>query len=192
LKRGIDVWNFFATFAGPIATVIASTAAFFVAWRFGAIQAEIARGQAQTAKGQLRIADGQGYIATARFNLDLYEKRYAIFDAARRLLLEVVQHDHVKPTQVIKFNVETADAEFLFDKDVGNYLDALRNKILRLRVLKAQEKAADEAGDEEKRIRLVDLESDQHIDLSNELPALIEKFKPYLKFGNLQWSSASH
>ena len=171
------VWNFFSTFAGPIATIIASGAALVVTWRFGTMQADLARTQANTAKSkcELRI---QKNIAAARLNFDLYEKRYAVFDAARRLLIKVVQHDNVESTEVIKFNIETADAVFLFNKDIDEYLESLRNKILRLRVL-------DEAGDEQKRNHLIDLESNLHIALSNELPTMVEKFKPYLRLGNV-------
>jgi hypothetical protein len=106
------VWNFFATFAGPIATIIASVAALFVTWRFGTMQADVARAQAKTAEEQVRIAETQKNIAAARLNFDLHEKPYAVFDAARRLLIQVVQHDHVEPGDVIKFNIETGDAVF--------------------------------------------------------------------------------
>lgn len=132
-----------------------------------------------------RIAYKQARVAEARLNFDLFEKRFAVFDAARRLLVDVVQSDHVDVARVMKFNVETADAVFLFEQNVVVYLDKLREKILRLRRLQVQEDAAHEYGQEEKRQRLVDLSADQHIELSNELPVMIEQFKPYLKLGNI-------
>ncbi len=179
------MWNFFATFAGPIATIVASFAALFVTWRFGTIQAGVAREQAKIAQGQMRIADEQKYIARARFKLDFYEKRYSVFEAARSLLIQAVQHDHVDAEQVITFRMKTADAVFLFDDDVPTYLAGLLNKTLRFRALKAQEKAADEYNEEEKRQRLVDLGSEQHQLLNDELAVITDKFLPYLKFGNL-------
>lgn len=149
------------------------------------MQADLARTHANTAKEQVRIAETQKNIAAAKLNFDLYEKRFSVFDAARRLLIKVVQDDHVESSEVIKFNIETADAVFLFNKDIDDYLNTLRKKILRLRVLRTQEKAADEAGDEQKRNHLIDLESNLHIALSNELPTMVEKFKPYLRLGNV-------
>jgi hypothetical protein len=96
-----------------------------------------------------------------------------------------VQSGYVDAKEVINFSIETADAPFLFEQDVVNYLDELRRKILRLKTLQAQESAADEADEEEKRQRLVDLAADQHLELNRELEIIVEKFKPYLKLGNI-------
>jgi hypothetical protein len=131
------------------------------------------------------IAYKQMRIAAAKLNLDLYEKRFKVFDAARQFLVDVVQSAHVDAGRVVAFNVVTADAVFLFEKEVEEYLDSLRDRILRLKRLKAQETAADEYGEEEKRQKLGDLAADQHIELSKELPILIDAFRPYLKLGNI-------
>jgi hypothetical protein len=133
----------------------------------------------------MSIADAQRRIAAARLNLDLYKKRYAVFEAARRLLATVVQHDHVDVEDILKFKIETAEALFLFDQDVVDYLDEIQKRVLRLRTLKAHEKTADEYGEEEKYGRLVDLAADQHQALAAELPIIVEKFEPYLRLGNV-------
>lgn len=57
--------------------------------------------------------------------------------------------------------------------------------MLRLKRLRAQEKAADEYDEEEKRQKLVDMVADQHQELSADLAILVEKFKSYLKLGNI-------
>jgi hypothetical protein len=164
--------------AGPIATMIAATAATWITWVFNSRQLMIA-------EKQVSIADGQKRIAAGRLNFDLYKQRYAVFEAARRFLAEVVAHDHVDAAKVLKFNIETADGVFLFDDDIVDYLDTLREKVLRLRVVKVRAKAAEEGDDEEKRIRLVDLEADMAIELSKLLTEMAEKFKPYLKLGKV-------
>jgi hypothetical protein len=166
------------TFAGPVATIIAAAVAAVITFVFNSRQLKIAKDQAAT-------ADAQRKIAAARLNFDLYEKRYAVFEAARRLLQDVVQQDYIDAKDVIKFNIETADAPFLFEQDIVNYLDKLRNKLLRFKRLRTQEKAADEGDEEEKRQRLVGLVADQHQELNTELEIIIEKFKPYLKLGNI-------
>jgi hypothetical protein len=176
--NAMEVLELAKAFAGPLATIVAAITAVSVTYHFGKQQVRIAEAQAAT-------ADGQKRIAAARLNFDLYEKRYAVFDAARRLLLEAVQHDHVDPKKVIEFNIETADAVFLFNQDIVDYLARLRDKILRLKTLKTQEKAADEYGEEEKRQRLVDLVADQHQALNIELALIVQKFTPYLKLGNI-------
>ena len=58
------------TLAGPAATIIASAAAVFVTYRIGRGQQKIAEKQAATALDQLRY--------------NLFEKRYAIYEAARK------------------------------------------------------------------------------------------------------------
>jgi hypothetical protein len=166
------------TFAGPVATIIAATVAAVITFVFNSRQLKIAKDQAAT-------ADAQRKIAAARLNFDLYEKRYAVFEKARRLLRGVVQQDHIDAKEVIAFNIETADAPFLFEQDIVDYLDVLRAKILRLKTLRTQQKAADEYGEEEKRQKLVDLAADQHQELNNELDVIVQKFKPYLKLGNI-------
>jgi hypothetical protein len=174
----MDKLELVKAFTSPVATIIAAVTAAGITWVFNSRQLQIA-------KDQMRIADGQRNIAAAKFNFDLYDKRYATFDAARRLLIAAVQHDHVDAEQVIIFKIETAEAVFLFDHDIAAYLAGLQDKISRFRSLKAQEKAADDYNEEEKRQRLVDLSSEQHQLLNNELAIIVDKFKPYLQFGNL-------
>jgi hypothetical protein len=177
-EKVVDLFELAKTFAGPLATIIAATAATGITYAFNSRQLKVAKDQAVT-------ADAQRKIAAARLNFDLYAKRYVVFEIARRLLRDVVQSGYVDAKEVINFNIETADAPFLFEQDVVNYLDELRRKILRLKTLQAQESAADEADEEEKRQRLVDLAADQHLELNRELEIIVEKFKPYLKLGNI-------
>lgn len=158
--------------------MIAAATAAVITWVFTSRQLEVAQ-------GQMRIADGQKKIAAARLNLDLYEKRYAVYEAARSLLIATVQGDHVDAEQVIMFKIKTLEAVFLFNQDIMDYLQSLLDKVLRLKRLNAQEKAADEYGEEEKRHRLIDLGSEQHQQLAAEVPVIIEKFKPYLKLGDI-------
>ena len=128
------------------------------------------------------IAFKQVRIAAAKLNLDLYEKRFAVFRAARTLLVDIVQHDHVDTSELNKFNISTADAVFLFDHDIVEYLHGLRRKALRLHVLNAQR---DAQPNEERRTKIVDAAADQFMELSNDLSIMVEKFKPYLKLGNI-------
>jgi hypothetical protein len=81
-----------------------------------------------------------------------------------------------------RFLYETADAVFLFAPEVPAYLQALKEAILRLRHLHRQSEAEI---NEEKKGKLIDLQSEQEARLSNELPLMIEIFKPYLKLGNI-------
>jgi hypothetical protein len=86
----------------------------------------------------MAIADAQKRIAAARLNFDLYAKRYAVFEAAHKLWVEVVQHADVEVADIKDFSSATGDAVFLFDNDVVNYLDAFRMKVAKQHSLKSQ------------------------------------------------------
>jgi hypothetical protein len=79
-------FDFFKTFAGPIATVVASATAGGVAIWFGVVQAGIARSQAATAAAQKDIADAQLKIAFDKLKHDLFDKRYEIYLAAKEVI----------------------------------------------------------------------------------------------------------
>jgi hypothetical protein len=71
------------TFAGPLATVIASVTAGGVAVWFGRVQADIARRQAATAAAQKDIAYD-------KLKHDLFDKRYEIYQAAKAVIEAVI------------------------------------------------------------------------------------------------------
>jgi type II secretory pathway pseudopilin PulG len=75
--------------AGPIATIIAAVAAVVVTWRLGRQQLRIAQQQAA-------IAHQQAETALDRLRYDLFEKRYAIYDATRQLIRLTI-NDSPKP-----------------------------------------------------------------------------------------------
>jgi hypothetical protein len=117
----MEVIEWIKALAGPVATIIAAFAALGVTYRFGKQQVGIAKAQAATAEGQRRIA-------AARLNFDLHEKRYAVFEVAKRVLVEVVQDEYVDAKQVMEFNIATADAPFLFEQDIVDYLEGYERK----------------------------------------------------------------
>jgi hypothetical protein len=73
-----------STYLGPLATIFAAGAAVFVTWRIGQAQVRIAEGQAQTARAQRDIAFD-------KLKHDLFERRYAIYTAAKRIMERVIQ-----------------------------------------------------------------------------------------------------
>src|ERR1700690_61207 len=75
-------YDFFKDFSGPTATVIAAIVAVRITSRLGKDQLRIAEEQKNIASEQTRLAD-------VRLQHDLFEKRIAVFDAVRDLILEV-------------------------------------------------------------------------------------------------------
>ena len=68
------------------------------------------------------IAWQQVHIAQAKLHFDLYEKRFAIFEAARSLIGEAIQNANVSQSSLGKYTLGTADAMFLLNDELVKYL----------------------------------------------------------------------
>ena len=72
-------------------------------------------------------------IARIKLQHDLYDRRYAVFQAVRRFLNETSSNLLVSPDILHAFVIGTADAEFLFPDELATYLGDMS-----LRARKAQ------------------------------------------------------
>jgi hypothetical protein len=72
------------------------------------------------------VALQQMHIARVKLQHDLYERRYAVFEAVRRFLDEAVSHKIVSRETYRSFALCTADAPFLFDDRLAAYLKEMR------------------------------------------------------------------
>ncbi len=107
------MYCFFRDFAGPIATVIASvTAAFFI------------RRQWLTAVKQANIAEDQ-----LRYNL--FEKRYAIYAAAKEAInIAFAKCGEAKmPEELEALLLTFEESRFFFSENIHSFLDQLRKDI---------------------------------------------------------------
>jgi hypothetical protein len=70
---------------------------------------------------------GWRQMKTARTKLqfDLYDKRYPIYDSCNRIISELCLNNNVTPESMSRFREETAGAEFIFDNDIGSYIDKI-------------------------------------------------------------------
>lgn len=127
------------------------------------------------------IAYRQSRIAAAKLNLDLYDRRFKVFNAAREFATVALLTD-IESTALPKFQASTIDAVFLFNEEIAKYLDEFGVKIFQLQsskthlehatTLKARERFTNEIGSQEKIV-------------TAELNVLVDKFKPFLKLGNI-------
>ncbi len=101
-----DVWCFVKNNPQPVATLVASGVAVWVTWRFQNIQAKIAQAQADTAGHKLK--------------LELYERRYRVYEAIHRItILNYNLKDHE-----FEFNAlvhQTKEIKFLFSDDIIDF-----------------------------------------------------------------------
>jgi hypothetical protein len=167
----------FVSLAGPTATIIAAVAAVLVAvlvtWRLGKGQLRIAKQQAATARQQAELA-------AVRLQHDLFDRRFAIYEAAQKLALEVVETANVSREGWNAFIRSTEKSLFLLDKEVTDYLTDMRKRAVNLRNATGKlEQGSEEPG-------LARERADLSTWFAYQFDVLIEKFKPTLTFDKRQ------
>jgi hypothetical protein len=168
--------------AGPIATIIAAGVAVFVTWRLGKGQLHIAEQQATTARQQAELAG-------VRLQHDLFDRRFAVYEAAQKMAFEVLKTSNVSREGLRAFVRDTEKSVFLLDKDLSDYLTDMRDRAVKLQI--AVGKLANETLPEGSEWSELPKE---RADLStwfvDQFDVLVEKFKPTLTLGKLQLASA--
>jgi hypothetical protein len=124
------MYEIFKDFAGPVATIIASVTAADITFFFASRQARIAQQQADTAKQQANTALDQ-------LRLNLFEKRYAIYNTARELIALVVNKPTVQGFEVLPLHATLNEAEFFFSPDICDWLRTLREQCTQLLILRS-------------------------------------------------------
>jgi hypothetical protein len=115
-----------------------------------------------------------------KFKLELFEKRYAIYEGVKNFILSAVREATLPNDDFFKLNEETQDAFFLFGARVEKYIDELRSKGARLRYL--HERLSDQSlpiGEERSKL------SKEHAELNtwfgNQLLESRKVFKKYFR-----------
>ena len=73
------------------------------------------------------VALQQMYLARVKLQHDLFDRRYAVFQAVRRFLDEAVSQQVVSNEMFQSFILGTVDATFLFDDRLAVYLKEMRD-----------------------------------------------------------------
>jgi hypothetical protein len=136
------------------------------------------------------IAREQMKIARTKLQHDLYDRRFAVFQAARKLLAELVTHGTVLDEDIRAYRIGTADSVFLFDQDLTEYLEEIGKRVTKLRSIITLLNSLPTG---EKRNTFIDAESDILSWMIEQLPnGLIARFKPYLTLSSQRPSPARH
>jgi hypothetical protein len=167
-----DWYQILHDFAGPVATFVAAVVAATITFYFNSVQAKIARQQAKTARVQAELA-------RVRLKHDLFDRRFAVFDAARHLLFDEIEvHRNVTEAGFQAYLRGIANAIFLFDdEDLQNYLVDLRKQANLLRFLNSELNRL-EIG--EKRTKINEEIGALMEWFFQQCPVLVAKFKPFL------------
>lgn len=127
------------------------------------------------------IAWRQFVTARTKLQLDLYDRRYVVFAAARMLLADVAAHASASESALRNFELGTADAPFFFGDDVLNYLAGLRGTAYELQGI-VDTLPAHGVGDV--RDNLVRAKWDRVRWMHDQIETLTATFLPYLRFAD--------
>jgi len=84
------------------------------------------------------IAIQQHRINRLKVRLDLFDKRYALYQGVKNFIVLVCHKDEASDQAISTFNEETQDAFFVCGRRVERYIDELRLKAARLMYLKTE------------------------------------------------------
>lgn len=116
--------------------------------------------------------------------LDLYEKRYRVYQAIKEVRDVAISETSVKREEMLELISKTKEVEFLFGKEVNEYIKTLHLNLIKLNMSttkldRAIERSEDVKNYSEENAKLLHWLTDQ--------PPVINKlFKKYLSFENLK------
>lgn len=128
------------------------------------------------------IAWLQWKLAHNKLRLDLFDRRYKVYDATRRFLIAIDSEADFSNTQLFNFTAETSDAIFLFNSDVIDYLELIKNRSIEMRL---KEKNSISMQDGNERSRLIEENAELLLWLSEEIKNMKSVFSPYLDFSHI-------
>jgi hypothetical protein len=117
----------------------------------------------------------------AKFKLDLFEKRFAVFVGTRRFLSQILTAGKVDLADLFAYRAAIGEAEFLYKTDITEYLREIDRRALNLHTLHGKIEPIP-VGDE--RSRVAGEISDELGWLIGQLPELKDRFAPYLGFAS--------
>lgn len=79
------------------------------------------------------IAIQQWRINKKRFNHELFDRKFHMFQATQNFIREVLRDIKVENDDIYTFLTETKGALFIFDTEIVDYLDTLYKKAIALR-----------------------------------------------------------
>jgi hypothetical protein len=132
----------------------------------------------------LYIAFQQFWLAKEKLKLDLFEKRFAVFAAARDFLSKVAQSAAVTSNDLWKYRAEVAETGFLFGDDVTEFILEIDRHALQAWGIHEQMGGA-AVGSE--RTRLANQLHEEIEWLDKHLLRLTPTFEPYMKFYEWRW-----
>ncbi len=130
-----------------------------------------------------RINHSGLHLQKDKLRLDLFERRMKVFGACQELFSFIAREGELGHDEVYKFIENTANAEFLFGKEIRAYIDEVREKSLRLISIKEQLSKKSRTAAEKIQSNLLSEESRElTMWFGNQFDVSRKHFRNYLQF----------
>lgn len=134
------------------------------------------------------IAAGQLKLAGARLRHDLYDRRFKVLAAARRLFAVIFADGRVPPEEFYKYVEGTSEAAFLFDDRTVEYLEEIRRRAAKMMFL--ENRLRDQNIEDSERGKLADKEAHLLMWFTSQPELLLSRFKPFMQLAR-PWTLSS-
>jgi hypothetical protein len=124
------------------------------------------------------IAYRQSVTARTKVQLDLYDKRYPVFVAARDFISHVTTHGNMTDAALVEYIRTITAARFLFDAAMLDYLKSLKNAGIEIQALHDTFQPLPVG---EQRAALARQKGDRVIWVVEQFDLLEDKFAPYMQ-----------
>lgn len=132
------------------------------------------------------IAYQQYLTSKSKLNLDLYEKRYKVYNATRTFLSTILSRQTYTQEDYNDFFVTTSDSEILFGQKTSNYLKEIRTKAQNMSIAKEEMKNCDFDTEERKSYMLEEQKHRYWLDDQILEGKMNDIFKPHFDFSNIK------
>ena len=145
-------------YLAPSATLIVGLSVAFIAWQ-------------------------QWRVARNKLRMDLFDRRYKVYEATRQFLSVILRDATFKDSDLFTFYAGISDSEFLFRSDVVDYLTQMRKRAIEMQL---HQKLCEPLPLGDERPRHVQAAHDQLLWLDEQLTAMSKTFAPYLGLSHIK------
>jgi hypothetical protein len=125
----------------------------------------------------------QWKLAHNQLRLDLFDRRYRVFEAARQFLAAIQAESTFGNDTLSEFDKVGGEAAFLFGADIVAYLSAIRDKAINMRL---QQRLYEPMADGPERVKHIQAERDELGWLCSQITLMPSQFAPYLSFAQIR------
>ena len=130
------------------------------------------------------VAALQWRVADNKLRLDLFDRRYKVYDATRNFVAIIIKEATFTDSQLVDLNIGTSDAKFLFGPDIEAYLAEIRKRAVHMRTARQLLEKPHVSDDELSRHTRA--EYDDLLWLCEQITEMTKNFAPYLGFANIR------